>query len=91
MELKEIESLAALARLHFEPDELTAFAQEFQKTLAFVNQLSSLDTNDIPTQEGGVALAYQRTDSAGESLPQEKVLQNAPQSDGLGFLIPKVL
>ena len=91
MELTEIEALAALARLHFEPDELESFAQEFQKTLAFVNQLSCLDTDNIPTQEGGVALAYQRTDSVGQTLSQDKVLQNAPQSDGLGFLIPKVL
>ena len=90
MDVREIEALATLARLHFEPDELNAFADEFQKTLAFVNQLATLDTEDVPTQEG-VLFARQREDIQGKTLPQDKVLQNAPQSDGLGFLIPKVL
>jgi aspartyl-tRNA(Asn)/glutamyl-tRNA(Gln) amidotransferase subunit C len=91
MDSKEIETLAQLSRLHFEPEELTAFTQEFEKTIAFVNQLNSLDTAGVPTSEGGVLSAPQREDRAGETLLQEKVLQNAPQSDGVGFLLPKVL
>ncbi len=91
MDVRDIEALATLARLHFEPDQLKSFAEEFQKTLAFVNQLASLDTQNVPTQEGGILSAYQREDEEGQTLPQDKVLQNAPQSDGLGFLIPKVL
>ncbi len=91
MELQEIEALAALARLHFEPDQLRAFAQEFQKTLEFDNQLSLIDTQGVPTQEDGVTAAFKRDDETGETLDRNKVLQNAPMSDGTGFLIPRVL
>jgi aspartyl-tRNA(Asn)/glutamyl-tRNA(Gln) amidotransferase subunit C len=91
MELKEIETLAALARLHFEPEQLKDFAEEFRKTIAFVDQLSQLDTENVPAQEGGVVAAHQREDVCGPTLSQEKVLQNAPMTDGSGFLIPKVL
>ena len=91
MELREIEALASLARLHFEPDQLRAFAQEFQKTLEFVNYLAQLDTDGVPTQEGGVIATFQRLDEPAVPLPKDSVLQNAPMSDGTGFLIPKVL
>jgi len=91
MELYEIQALASLARLHFEPDQLAAFAEEFNKTIAFVNQLSQLDTDGVPTQEGGVLAARQREDATGGTLSRDKALQNAPASDGRGFLIPKVL
>jgi aspartyl-tRNA(Asn)/glutamyl-tRNA(Gln) amidotransferase subunit C len=91
MELRDIEALASLARLHFEPDQLSAFAEEFKKTLAFVDQLSGLNTDGVPAQEGGVLTAFLRDDETGPTMRLEKALQNAPQTDGAGFLIPKVL
>ena len=47
MELQEIAALADLARLRFSPEELQAFADEFAHTLAFVDQLSALDTQGV--------------------------------------------
>jgi aspartyl-tRNA(Asn)/glutamyl-tRNA(Gln) amidotransferase subunit C len=91
MHTEQIKALASLARLHFEPEELKAFAQEFDKTLAFVNQLAGLDTCDVPASEGGVLFTPQREDDLIESFSPEKALHNAPQTDGIGFLIPKVL
>ncbi len=65
--------------------------RSFKKTLEFVNYLAQLDTDGVPTQEGGVIATFQRLDEPAVPLPKDSVLQNAPMSDGTGFLIPKVL
>lgn len=92
MQQKEIAALARLAHLHFDDDALAAFAGEFQKTLAFVDQLPALDTEGVdPHEDRLMAAAPLREDEVRPSIAQEAALQNAPQSDGAGFLIPKVL
>lgn len=92
MELQEIAALADLARLRFSPEELQTFADEFAQTLAFVDQLSTLDTQGVAfmkeVDENAKAL---RADQIRPSMKHEDVLSVAPQTDGAGFLIPKVL
>lgn len=92
MELQEIAALADLARLRFSPEELQAFADEFAHTLAFVDQLSALDTQGVAFMKEADAHAHAlRDDVIRPSMDHDDVLSVAPQTDGAGFLIPKVL
>ncbi len=90
MDRKEIAQLAQLAKLSFTPEELDAFANEFSKVLQFVDQVSSLDTEGIdvnPTAEVPVS----REDEIKPSLAKYRVLELAPETDGDGFIIPRIV
>jgi aspartyl-tRNA(Asn)/glutamyl-tRNA(Gln) amidotransferase subunit C len=91
MEHNDIQTLAALARLRFTPGELRDHARAFEKMLAFVDQLSALDTDGVPADDENAGGAALRADVPLPTLSREKVLQNAPLCDESGFLIPKVL
>ena len=92
MELQEIAALADLARLRFSPEELQTFADEFAHTLEFVDQLFALDTQGVAfMKEVDESAQCLRADVVRPSMDHDEVLSVAPQTDGAGFLIPKVL
>ncbi|MBQ6691757.1 MAG: Asp-tRNA(Asn)/Glu-tRNA(Gln) amidotransferase subunit GatC [Clostridia bacterium] len=90
MNQQEIAALAELCKLEFNDQALEAFSEEFGAILAFVNQLAELETGDTDAYVSSLH-APLRTDSAQPGLPHEQVIRNAPETDGEGFLIPRVL
>lgn len=87
-----IDKLADLSRLKFEGEERESIKHDLGKMLAFVEQLSEVDT------EGVKPLIYLcedplrlRPDVAGDELSQEQALKNAPSKDSDYFKVPKVL
>ncbi len=90
MDRNEIAQLAQLAKLSFTDEQLDAFTDEFSSILAFVDQLSQLDTEGVsvaPEADHPVV----RADEIAPSLPKQAVIELAPETDGDGFLIPRIL
>ena len=90
MDRNEIAQLAQLAKLSFTDEQLDAFTDEFSSILAFVDQLSQLDTEGVsvaPEADRAVV----RADEIAPSLPKQAVIELAPETDGDGFLIPRIV
>ena len=87
-----VEKIAALANLEFEEQEIDSFAAQFTQIVEFVEKLSEVDTSDVESED-----IFGRRDSAlledrvEPWLEREEALANAPESDGVFFLVPKVL
>lgn len=89
---QDVEKVATLARLHVTENEKTAFAKQLSEILAYVEQLSRCDTSGVEltaTVMGQVNVF--RDDVVRPSLPTEKALANAPEREGDGFCVPKII
>jgi len=89
---QDVEKVATLARLHVTESETTAFAKQLSEILAHVEQLSRYDTSGVePTTTVMGQVNVFRDDVVRPSLPTEKALANAPDREGDGFCVPKIL
>jgi aspartyl-tRNA(Asn)/glutamyl-tRNA(Gln) amidotransferase subunit C len=92
LSIDDIHKLAYLARLELSQSEAVALAPQFEQVLAFVEQLSELDTRDVEPMTTALDVVNRwMPDVVGESLPRQAALANAPASDGECFLVPPVL
>lgn len=88
---QEVAKIASLARLEGDEEKLERFAGQLGSILQYMETLNEVDT-------GGVAPLYSpvahgtpfREDTVHQDYEQEEVLGNAPESDGLHFIVPKV-
>ena len=88
----EVERIGHLARLRLEPEEADALARDLDAILGHVAELEALDTAAVVLVSRGEGPATPlREDRAAASLPLERALANAPDSDGSAFLVPPVL
>ncbi len=89
---QDVEKVATLARLHVTEHEKAAFARQLSEILAHVEQLSRHDTSGVePTASVMGQVNVFRDDVVRPSLPTEKALANAPEREGDGFGVPKIL
>jgi aspartyl-tRNA(Asn)/glutamyl-tRNA(Gln) amidotransferase subunit C len=87
-----VREVAVLARLALGPSERSRFAPQLESILGYVRQLNAVDVTDVEPMAHAVPLANAlRDDVVGPSLPLDKVLQNAPATDGPFFRVPKVI
>lgn len=87
-----VDNLAHLSRLYFTEEEKQAIEKDLQKMISFVEKLNEIDTNGIePLQHMGSAINILREDEIKGSSTREDALQNAPQTDGVFFKVPKVI
>jgi aspartyl-tRNA(Asn)/glutamyl-tRNA(Gln) amidotransferase subunit C len=90
--LDQVRHVAKLSRLALDEQKLTKLAGQLESILDYVAQISKADISGV--QPMAHALPIQnvfREDIVEPSLPLEKVLQNAPDSDGPFFKVPKVI
>ena len=88
----EVEKVAKLARLEITAAERDMFAKQLSQILTHVEKLKQYDTNGIePTATVLGQVNVFRDDVVGPSLPVEKALANAPEREGDGFRVPKIL
>jgi aspartyl-tRNA(Asn)/glutamyl-tRNA(Gln) amidotransferase subunit C len=88
----QVAKVAQLARLALDARERERFAPQLESILHYVDQLQSLDVSNVEPMAHALPLAnVLRDDVAGPALPLDKVLQNAPESDGPFFKVPKVI
>lgn len=87
-----IDKLAHLARLHFNEVEKTAIKGDLEKMIGFVEKLNELDLAGVePLMHMSQSVNVLRDDVVQGSISREKALQNAPDSDGQYFRVPKVI
>ena len=87
-----VRSVAHLARLAIDESSRVRLAGQLENILKYVNKLQSVNTEGVEPMAHALPLHnVLREDVVGPSLPLEKVLQNAPDTDGPFFKVPKIL
>ena len=89
---QDVEKVALLARLYVTEEEKTMFAEQLSQVLTHVEQLNRYDTTGVePTTTVMGQINVFRDDVVRQSLPVEKALANAPEREGDGFGVPKII
>lgn len=90
--IEEVEKISKLAKLTFTDEEKAKFTQQLSQMIAYVEKLNELDTENVPPTYHVVEMNNVfREDVVKPSMPQEKVLANAPAKKGGYFSVPKVI
>jgi aspartyl-tRNA(Asn)/glutamyl-tRNA(Gln) amidotransferase subunit C len=91
LSLKEVEHIAALARLDLDAGEKDRFREQLSAILDYAARLQELDTADVPPTTGAPQAAGRpRPDEARPSLDPRRLLDNAPQEQDGQFKVPPV-
>lgn len=89
---EDVAKVAALAKLEFSETELERFTQQLGKIVAFVEQLSAVETDGVEPMAHPLDVhSAIRPDIRCEGLSRDAALANAPKSDGEFFLVPPVM
>ena len=97
--------VAELANLELTADERARMVKDLNSILDYVDRLNELDTSNvepmaqtsdrygIDERKSGTArfACAMREDKTGPSLPREVVMENAPETDGAFFKVPRVI
>lgn len=90
--LRDVEYVAALARLSFTAEEKQRLTGELNAVLHYMEQLNLLDTSNVePLTHVTGSTNVMRDDTRRPGLTREEALQNAPVKSGRFFRVPKVL
>jgi aspartyl-tRNA(Asn)/glutamyl-tRNA(Gln) amidotransferase subunit C len=94
---EDVERVAELAHLKLAADEMPRMVQDLNAILDYVAELNQLDTSGIvplaqvsalESAGGGSGL---REDEPRPSLPRTMVTNEAPETNGTFFKVPKVI
>ena len=93
--LKDVDYVAELAHLELTDEERTRMERDLNSILGYIDTLNELNTDGVePMAQVSVAAganASLRADETRPSLPHEAAMQNAPETDGTFFKVPKVI
>src|SRR4051812_14034159 len=88
----DVRHVAKLARLAVPDEKLEKYAGQLRSILGYVDQLAQVETAGVEPMAHVLPVKNVfREDAVQPSLPLEKVLQNAPETDGPFFKVPKVI
>ena len=90
----QIEAIAALAHLEFDPSEVDVLARQLADILTYAEQVQQVDTAGVPpTSSIATSPSSDRPDQVCPSLDLSEVLANAPDpARELGlFKVPRVI
>lgn len=86
---EQVLHVARLARLSLSEEEVERMTGELSTILDHIEKISELDLDDVQPTSHVVELEnVLRADEPRPSLPREKVLAEAPDTDGVGFRVP---
>jgi aspartyl-tRNA(Asn)/glutamyl-tRNA(Gln) amidotransferase subunit C len=99
---KDVERVAELANLELTSGEKAAILRDLNAVLGYFAQLNELDTTSVSPMaqvadllprgwEPRTAAQHLRADEIAPSLSRERVLDCAPDTDGIFFRVPKVI
>ncbi len=93
---EEVTKIAALSNLALTPEETESFSVQLAGIVAYIDQLSELDTADMKAWQqrsaGDATTSYaSREDRLAPSLGTDVALSNAPDPDLGHFGVPKVI
>lgn len=87
-----LHKIAHLARIEIAPSKEAGYIKDMEEILTWVEKLNELDTEGVqPLVNMSFEVNALREDEAGEHLPHERALRNAPGKDVDYFRVPKVL
>ncbi|MBX6328122.1 MAG: Asp-tRNA(Asn)/Glu-tRNA(Gln) amidotransferase subunit GatC [Pseudolabrys sp.] len=87
-----VRRIAHLARIAVAEDEVAHLQGELNAILAFVEQLSEVDVQGVEPMTSVMPMKMKmRPDVVTEGDMADRILSNAPASDGGFFLVPKVV
>ncbi len=90
--LDQVRHVAKLARLALDEPRLVRLADQLESILEYVAKISEVDVTGVEPMAHALPVHNVfREDVVTPSLPLEKVLMNAPDSDGPFFKVPKVI
>ena len=89
---EDVAHLAHLARINIPEDQLAHYASQLDAILDAVDQVSSIDTSDVPAMSHPVPMTNVfREDVPGVSLTAEQALSGAPAVEDERFRVPRIL
>ena len=89
---EEVAKVSLLGRLRLGPDELDRMTSQLGQIVAYVEQLSELDTEHVQPMAHAVELHNVfADDQVRPSLDREQALANAPKRDAECYRVPAVL
>lgn len=92
VDVDTVKKIAFLSRLKIEDDSVEATKEEFNKILAWVDQLKEVDTGNveqlISVNENSIQL---REDEVTQGQCSKDILANAPMKEYGYFAVPKVV
>jgi aspartyl-tRNA(Asn)/glutamyl-tRNA(Gln) amidotransferase subunit C len=102
---KDVSYVADLAHLELTADERARMLKDLNSILGYIERLNQLDTANVEPMAkvasrygastdstGSESFAYvMRPDELRPSLPHDEAMNNAPQTDGTFFKVPKVI
>ena len=95
IDTREVEKMAELAHLKFNPPALERFVGHFRQILEYFTQLEAVSTGDVEAAhqavEGEKLATPTREDEVRPSLPVATALDNAPESSEDHFQVPPVI
>ena len=98
--MDEVRHVADLANLELTADEMPRMARDLNAILGYIAQLNELDTTGVPpmaqvSEVIGASVALQgedlRADTVRDSVDRGLVMEEAPETDGRFFKVPKVI
>jgi aspartyl-tRNA(Asn)/glutamyl-tRNA(Gln) amidotransferase subunit C len=88
----DVQKVAKLARLALPQQKLQTLTQQLESILEYVAKIGEVDVGNVEPMAHALPLANVfREDVVQDGLQLEQVLQNAPQTDGPFFKVPKVI
>ncbi len=92
LEKQDVEKIAHLARLAIEERAIPGYVKDLSGILDLVDQMSAVDTAGVePLAHPHEATQRLREDRVTEENQRERLQQNAPQTEGGLFLVPRVI
>ncbi|MHC1728645.1 MAG: Asp-tRNA(Asn)/Glu-tRNA(Gln) amidotransferase subunit GatC [Syntrophobacteraceae bacterium] len=89
---EEVRHVADLARLELSEAEEERMTGQMNGILEYMEKLNELDTEGItPTTHAILLQNVFRDDVVRDSLEREKALANAPETDDVNFIVPKII
>jgi aspartyl-tRNA(Asn)/glutamyl-tRNA(Gln) amidotransferase subunit C len=90
--IEQVRDVAKLARLEIPPERLARLTGQLESILEYVAKIGEVDMTGVEPIAHALPLHnVLRDDVVEPSLSLEKVLQNAPETDGPFFKVPKVI
>ena len=88
----DVRKVAQLSRLQLSDDQVEIYAEQLEKILTYVEQLQSIDTENIPPTTRAVEVVnVLREDIVQKTADREAILDQAPSREGDFFRVPKIL
>ncbi len=92
LDADKVTSVAQLARLDLDPDDVAHYARELSDILAVADRLRAVDTTAVAPMAHPLDLAQRlRADVVTETDQRDRLQRGAPRVEGGLYLVPRVI